>query len=238
VYALPRVRAQNLSDDVYHLLRNAVLNQEITAGTRLWESDLAEELGVSRAPVREALRKLEHEGLVESFPRRGAVVVSVPEDEIRTFYELRATIEAKAFARACERATEAQLDELGEIVERMHDAYAAADVDGVLDADMRFHSQVMEISGLTILRRAWATFDGPLRLRAWQLIESAPDPRAAVVESDRYPHALLLERLRARDVDGAAAAARRHIEEIGEWFTTSQVVPAPRTYRRATGGTR
>ncbi len=97
---------RNLSEEVYSILRPAILSQEIEPGARLLEAELATELGVSRAPVREAMRMLEHEGLLESLPRRGATVVSVPEDEIQMFYELRAEIEAKAFARAATRITD------------------------------------------------------------------------------------------------------------------------------------
>jgi DNA-binding GntR family transcriptional regulator len=215
---LPRVRPQNLSEEVYTIVRSRIIGQGIAPGTRLLEAELAEQLGVSRAPIREALRKLEHEGLIESFPRRGAIVVRVPDDEIEMFYGLRAEIEANAFARACTRITDEDLENLEAIVEELEGAYAAADVDAVLDADLKFHGAVMEISGLTLLRRVWSSFDGPLRLRAYQLIEADPDPETALVESADYPHTRLLAALRARDAEDAANAVRHHILEVSSLY--------------------
>lgn len=215
-FQLPRVQARNLSDEVHGILRAAILTQDIPAGTRLYEAELASQLSVSRAPIREALRVLEHEGLVQSFPRRGAIVVAVPEDEIQTFYQLRADIESTAFARAAERITDAQLIELEDCLAVLDRAYAAGDVDGVLEADLAFHSAVMTISGLTVLRRAWSSFDGPLRLRAYQLIEADPTPELALIESPDYPHSVLLDTLRRRDPAAAADAIRGHILEVSD----------------------
>ena len=215
-YRLPRVLARNLSDEVYSILRGAILSHEIEPGARLLEAELATELGVSRAPVREAMRMLEHEGLLESLPRRGATVVSVPEDEIQMFYELRAEIEAKAFARAATRITAEELDGLREKLAGLHEAYRAGDVDAVTAADREFHGAVMEISGLTLLRRVWSSFDGPLRLRIYQLVDAAPNPDTAFIESRQYSHARLLEALEAGDPEEAARRVKGHILEVKE----------------------
>jgi DNA-binding GntR family transcriptional regulator len=215
-YRLPRVLARNLSDEIYSILRAAILSHDIEPGTRLLEAELAAELGVSRAPVREAIRKLEHDGLLESLPRRGATVVTVPEEEIQIFYELRSDIEAKAFARAAGRVTDADLEGLREKLLAIHAAYEAADVDAVTDADREFHGAVLAISGLTLLRRIWSNLDGPLRLRIHQLVDAAADPDSAFIESREYSHARLLEALAARDADEAARLVRGHILEVKE----------------------
>lgn len=213
---LPRVLPRNLSAEVYTILRNAILSHDIEPGGRLLEADLAAELGVSRAPVREAIRMLEHEGLLESLPRRGATVVSVPEDEIQLFYEFRADIEAKAFARAAERITDDELAGLRERLEALHAAYRSEDVDAVTAADREFHGAVVGIAGLTLLRRLWSNIDGPLRLRIYQLVEAAANPDTAFIESTEFSHARLLEALEARDPDEAARRVRGHILEVQE----------------------
>jgi DNA-binding GntR family transcriptional regulator len=164
---LPRVEARNLSDEVFGVLRAGIMSQDLAAGTRLFEVDVAERLGVSRAPVREALRRLEQEGLVESFPRRGAVVVGLPETEIRAVYELRADIESRAFAELAPRITPEQLAELDEILVGMEGARAARDVEGVVSADTSFHSRVIEMAGYVLLRRLWSNIDGLIRLRTY-----------------------------------------------------------------------
>ena len=108
--------------------RTGILTGEIAPGTRLLEVPLANELGVSRGPVREALRQLEQEGLVEFFPHRGAVVVGVAEAEVETIYGIRALLEGRAFARACRVVTDDDLDALADMVERMIEASEAGDV--------------------------------------------------------------------------------------------------------------
>jgi DNA-binding GntR family transcriptional regulator len=215
-YGLPRVLPRNLSEEIYAILRRAILAHEIDPGTRLLEADLAAELGVSRAPIREAMRKLEHEGLLESLPRRGATVVSVPEAEIQTFYELRADIEAKAFAAAAGRITAADVEDLRDKLRAIHAAYEARDVDAVTAADRDFHGAVLGIAGLTLLRRVWSNLDGPLRLRVYQLVEAAPDPDTAFIESAEYSHARLLGALEAGDAEEAARLVRGHILEVKE----------------------
>ena len=109
---LQRIQPRVLRQEVLTALRTAILANEITAGSRLLEADVAEQMGVSRAPVREAIRHLEQEGLVEIFPHRGAVVVGLPEAEIDAIYELRAVIEGRATAASVGVVGEAELARL------------------------------------------------------------------------------------------------------------------------------
>jgi DNA-binding GntR family transcriptional regulator len=213
---LPRVLPRNLSQEVYSILRAAILAHDIEPGARLLEADLAAELGVSRAPVREALRMLEHEGLLESLPRRGATVVTIPEDEIQMFYEFRANIEAKAFARAAVKITDEEIEELRDRLAMLHAAYRSGDIDAVTSADREFHGAVVAIAGLTLLKRLWSNFDGPLRLRIYQLVDAAANDDTAFIESREYPHARLLDALAAHDPDEAARLVSGHILEVKE----------------------
>ena len=128
---LPPVERRVLRQDILLGLRSGILNGEIPPGTRLLEIPLATELGVSRGPVREALRQLEQEGLVEFFPHRGAIVVGVAESEIETIYAIRALLEERAFAKACRVVDDAELDALAETVEQMIEASEAGDVAAV-----------------------------------------------------------------------------------------------------------
>ena len=102
---LPPVERRVLRQDILLGLRSGILSGEIPPGTRLLEIPLATELGVSRGPVREALRQLEQEGLVEFYPHRGAIVVGVGETEIETIYMIRALLEERAFAKAARSST-------------------------------------------------------------------------------------------------------------------------------------
>src|SRR3954452_14391644 len=111
---LPPAERRVLRQDILFGLSSGILSGEIPAGTRLLEIPIATELGVSRGPVREALRQLEQEGLVEFFPHRGAVVVGVGESEIETIYAIRALLEERDFAKACRLVGDAEPDSLSD----------------------------------------------------------------------------------------------------------------------------
>src|SRR5687768_1927778 len=113
------VERRVLRHEVLLGLRTGILSGDIRPGTRLLEVPLANELGVSRGPIREALRQLEQEGLVEFFPHRGAVVVGVAEAEVETIYGIRALLEGRAFARACRVVTDEDIDALAATVAKM-----------------------------------------------------------------------------------------------------------------------
>lgn len=212
---LPPVERRVLRQDILLGLRSGILNGEIPAGTRLLEIPLATELGVSRGPVREALRQLEQEGLVEFFPHRGAVVVGVGESEIETIYAIRALLEERAFAKACRLIDDAELDSLSDTVETMIAASEEGDVAAVAELDMHFHGRVVEMSGFSYLRRLWTSIDGVVRLRAARDAErpemATPTSARAWLIDPSLEHRDLVEALRSRRPQTAAKAARAHI---------------------------
>ena len=101
-----------LRDVVFQNLRQAILKGELEPGERLMEIHLAKRLGVSRTPIREAIRKLELEGLVDMVPRRGAVVASITRMDMRDLLEVRRTLEMLAVEVACERISQGELEKL------------------------------------------------------------------------------------------------------------------------------
>jgi len=101
-------------------------------------------MGVSRAPVREALRQLEQEGLIEFYPHRGAVVVGVPEDEIDVIYQLRAKIEEEAIIRLCANATQADIARLEECLAEIKRVRRARDMTKIAEADLQFHRALVD----------------------------------------------------------------------------------------------
>ena len=212
---LPRVQPRVLRQEVLEALRSAILANRIKPGSRLLEADVAGRMGVSRAPVREAIRQLEQEGLVEFFPHRGAVVVGVGDSEIETIYAIRALLEERAFAKACRVVDDAELDAMAETVEKMIAASEAGDTVAVAEHDMHFHGRVVELSGFSYLRRLWTSIDGVVRLRA---ARDAERPELADTTSARdwlmepsIEHRELVEALRSRRPATAAKAARAHI---------------------------
>ena len=196
-------------------LRNGILSGQIAPGTRLLEVPVAAELGVSRGPVREALRQLEQEGLVEFYPHRGAVVVGIAEVEVETIYGIRALLEGRAFARACRVATDPDLDALGETVERMIRASESGDVVAVTEHDLAFHGRVIEISGFQYLRRLWTSIDGVVRSRASQAggrpdLADPVEARRLLIASS-VEHRELVDALRTRRPAAASRSATAHV---------------------------
>jgi DNA-binding GntR family transcriptional regulator len=197
-------------------LRAAILSNEIPPGSRLLEADVATRMGVSRAPVREAMRQLEQEGLVESFAHRGAVVIGLPDDEIDAIYELRALIEAKAIARACESATPEDLERLKAMVDEMRGALKRKDIDELAEIDLRFHGTIVELSSFSLLRHIWSSLDGLVRVRSYQALDRPGAAARYFIEHSNASHEQLADVIRKGDPVAAAAAVREHILEVPE----------------------
>jgi DNA-binding GntR family transcriptional regulator len=197
-------------------LRKMILEGDLPPGHRLVEMELAEQMGASRAPVREAIRRLEQDGLVEIFPHRGAVVVGVAEDEMGAIYETRAAIEEQAFSRACERITPEQLDELGTLVETMGEHVRSGMTAELIEADLAFHRLVLEASDYAVLRRVWDSLIGIMRVRTMQALErNAPSSRFFLDETVKA-HGGLLEALRDGPPSRAARLAREHVSGVAD----------------------
>lgn len=128
-----------LRDVVFQTLRQSILHGELKPGERLMEIHLAERLGVSRTPIREAIRKLELEGLVVMIPRRGAVVASITEKDLKDVLEVRRTLEILAGEVACERITPKLLEELKKAGKEFDRLKETEDINCLAEADVRFH---------------------------------------------------------------------------------------------------
>src|SRR5215831_17501055 len=137
-------------------LREAILIGRYADGDRLIEDRIARELETSRGPVREALRQLEHEGLVVSYPYRGAVVQGVSDEEVReVLIPIRLTLERFSFTKAVERMEEADYAELAKEVWLMREAAAEGDLLRIVEADIRFHEYVLACSGQPHTTQVW-----------------------------------------------------------------------------------
>lgn len=131
-----------LRDVVFNTLRQAILRGELKPGERLVEIQLANKLGVSRTPIREALRKLELEGLVNMVPRKGAEVADITEKSLRDVLEVRKALEELSVQLACEKITEEEIEELKRVAERFKDTLNDQDVTKIAEADVAFHDVI------------------------------------------------------------------------------------------------
>lgn len=133
-----------LRDVVFNTLRTSILTGELKPGERLMEIHLADKLGVSRTPIREAIRKLELEGLVTMIPRRGAEVAQITEKNLRDVLEVRRALDALAVELACERITEDELAELKKACENFELETKRGNANQVAQADVELHDIILK----------------------------------------------------------------------------------------------
>ncbi len=191
---------------VVEILRSAIIMGTYEPGERLIEATLSTELGTSRGPVREALRQLENEGLVMSFPYRGAVVLGVSDEEVQeVLIPIRLTLERYSFLHALDRMTEDDFAELGKQVWLMEQAAEAGDLARHVEADLRFHEVVISASGQTHTVQIWRTI-WP-RIRAYFYRYGRGKDLGAMVDEHRD----LIGALQARDPKRMLAQLDRHI---------------------------
>ena len=131
-----------LRDVVFNTLRQAILRGELKPGERLMEIQLANKLGVSRTPIREAIRKLELEGLVLMIPRRGAEVAEIKEKSLKDVLEVREALEELSVQLACEHITEEQIVEMKAAAEEFRRSLRSKDITKIAQADVHFHDVI------------------------------------------------------------------------------------------------
>ena len=136
-----------LRDVVFNTLRQAILKGELKPGERLMEVALADRLGVSRTPIREAMRKLELEGLVVMVPRRGAQVASITEKDLNDVLEVRIALENMAIEKACERMTEEDMESLFLASRSFERVMSEGDLVQMAEADEAFHEMIYKAAG-------------------------------------------------------------------------------------------
>jgi DNA-binding GntR family transcriptional regulator len=205
----PAHRARRRSprrERVVEALREAITLGELTDGQRLIEDQIARQLSTSRGPVREALRQLEHEGLVVSYPYRGAVVLGVSDDEVQhVLIPIRLTLERFSFLKAIERMDEGDFAELAKEVWQMGEAARADDLLRSVEADIRFHQFVLSRSGQPHTLQLWGTI-AP-RIRAYFFRYGATADLARIASE----HSELLAALQTRKPSVVTRALERHI---------------------------
>ncbi|GBD21104.1 putative D-xylose utilization operon transcriptional repressor [bacterium HR28] len=200
-----------LREEIKEYLIDAILRRRLAPGDRIVETRIAQELGVSQTPVREALRDLELLGFVTSEPFRGTRVRAFTHEELVQIYPIRAAIEGVAARAAATRITTEQLLALEEQLDRMREATEFGDEATAIEADIAFHRIIVEASGNRLLQQFWTS----LSLATTTFLTFSIHRRA--IEGLAARHEPILEALRTRNPDLAEAVMRRHIEEPGRW---------------------
>ena len=196
-----------LRDVVFQTLRQAILRGELEPGERLMEIQLAERLGVSRTPIREAIRKLELEGLVLMIPRRGAIVASITEKDLKDVLEVRRTLEIMAGEIACERITPELLEQLKNTGHEFMVRKDTNDFTSLAEVDVKFHDIIYAATGnqrlISILNNLREQM---YRYRLEYLKDTGSHER---LNSEHYE---IYEGIRNGDKETVKAAIGRHID--------------------------
>lgn len=191
--------------DAYARLLAEVRSGHLSPGDRLTETDLAARLGISRTPVREAIRQLEADGLVTHTPRVGAKIRKLDYAEITELYETRAVLEGTAARFAARAAYPSEIAELEAINADM--ASQATDTSAIYQANRQFHSVLLDAARNRFLTQSVRAVQKTLLILGRSTLEEGERADAAIAE-----HAAILAALKAHDGDAAEAAMRAHIE--------------------------
>jgi DNA-binding GntR family transcriptional regulator len=205
----PFIRS-NLREQIKDVILQRILDGDYPPGARLVETRIAQELGVSQAPVREALRDLEQLGCIVHEPFRGCSVRAFSAQELLEAFPVRAALEALAARLAAERMTEDELLRLAELVETMRAAAGRGDAHDQSQANAQFHATIVRAARNETLERQWSFLE-PFSRTYISVSQPGLDLRAL---SDR--HIPILDALRARDGDGAAEAMHQHLMDAAE----------------------
>jgi DNA-binding GntR family transcriptional regulator len=195
---------QSLADKAYQEIRRLIVSLELAPGAVIDERELIERLEIGRTPVREALRRLAHERLVEVYPRRGMFVTGVDVRELARLSEVRELLEPEAARLAAERATDVDRAELGALLVELD-----AGRSELIDLDERIHRAVYRAAHNDLLEATLEQYY-VLALRIWSIaLDRAHELEEAVEE-----HRALLEAIQAGDGDRAADTMRAHVQNF------------------------
>ncbi|PKM94826.1 MAG: GntR family transcriptional regulator [Firmicutes bacterium HGW-Firmicutes-1] len=180
-----------LRDVVFNTLREAILKGELVPGERLMEKTLSDRMGVSRTPIREAIRKLELEGLVLMVPRKGAEVAKITEKDITDLLEVRATLEALAARLACERMSEESIEKLIGLKNEFARAAKKKDVELIIKKDIEFHDAIFAATGNEKLIQIVSNLREQIYRFRVKYIQQMPDYQVLVNEHEEIVDSII-----------------------------------------------
>jgi DNA-binding GntR family transcriptional regulator len=203
----------NLRGHIEQHIRNAIITGVFKPNEHLIEATIAEQLGVSRSPVREALSALEREGLIVNLPRKGYHVIQFSEKDIAEIYSLRLLLEREALRRAIERLTPSQAAYLQEIVDQIGlAAHSPEDRSKLVALDLSFHDRICQIADHSRLYTNWNS----MRMQTAMLISLTSLTHSNYPDQHQEIHQLILNAMQARDFAHADELLVGHITEAEE----------------------
>lgn len=202
------VQGRTLSEQVAHALRQLIVDGDLPPGARLMDAELAEHLHVSRPTVRDAFRRLQHEGIIINHPHRGYFVAEFRREDVEELLLLRGLFEGRAAEIAVGLLTEQDFGRLDEIADAIATQDYQKDIQSVRELDIRLHDIVIQRSGLTLLPQLWAILNS--RLTVLNAL-SVGLLKVNAGDSSRR-HRDYIAALRSRDPNRARIAAEQHYQ--------------------------
>ena len=196
-----------LRDVVFNTLRNAILMGDIEPGERLMEVKLAEKLGVSRTPIREAIRMLELEGLVEMAPRKGAQVAKITKEDIKDVLEVRKVLEDLAIDLACDNIDAQEIKKLEENMVRFQNAIKKNDIKEIAVIDVEFHEIIYISTKNKRLIQILSNLREQMYRYRFEYIKDKETREGLVKE-----HKIIVEALKNKDKQGGKDAIKKHLD--------------------------
>jgi DNA-binding GntR family transcriptional regulator len=204
---------QSINYSVYSALRRAIFDGDLQDGDRIVEAEISRRLGISRAPIREALQSLRQAGLVEHEPRRGWYVIGLGPDDMWDIYLIRASIEALAARRVVIQISPQLQSQLQALIAQMATVAEQGDPDALAAYDVQFHGLIIQHGGSHQLQRIWYQ----LHPQDWTIMSVLKLTEVSLTEMAQR-HQVVLDALSSGDPDWAEAVLRRHILELAQRF--------------------
>ena len=213
-------------ETVLQYLRVALATGQILPGQQLVQEELAESLGVSRVPIRESLRILEGEGLVTYHPNRGYFVTELSATDLAELYRIRELLEAEALNRAVAEVSDADINDIEQLLEQVEKAVASGDVEAITQANRAFHFAIIELSGMNrlsrLIRQLWDASD---------IYRTVYFRDAKNRDRIKAEHREILSALRARDAQALIAAQNHHrheaVQAVNSVISGANVITGP-----------
>ncbi|HLV34448.1 MAG TPA: GntR family transcriptional regulator [Spirillospora sp.] len=197
----------SLSSQIYERIWHSIITGELPPGTRLVEMDIAAQMGTSQGPVRDALQRLERDGLVQRHARSATFVTSISTDEMYELFSIRSAIEAFAIRRTVQRIDGSQCAELQALVEAMRAAAQNDDMSALVNYDLEFHRLICEWSGNIALTQAW----NPLYSQIQRFVAQTHKHYFSDLMEIADTHQPIVDVLVAKDIDRAEEIIKQHI---------------------------
>lgn len=213
------IRRRSLHDEMVESLRGLITGGELAPGEKIPEKQLCERFGVSRTPLREALKVLASEGIVTLRPNRGAVVSALTLEELDEVFPIMGAIEALSGEIACQRITDEEVAEIRSLHERMLDHWRNGDLQSYFRLNQRIHGAILHATRNETLKGIYRNLSGRL-LTARYVANMSPERWVQAVAE----HEAILKFLAARDAEGLSETLKSHLanklQAVKEWLTS------------------